>query len=231
MPISPSVGLFTSTATPEPIAAPRPPEPPAATPAATPPVLSSNEAQSPSWIIPELPSAYAEIALKIEALRKDAQKYEGIAGVLWQVGKPLAVGVREIFSELKFESTLTERGEAWGVRVNLGGDRQLIVQVAGSPEAIDRKSPAITELLRMLQDDVNDRDRLVLALNAWCDVPLDARKKDLITPEALKLAQRVGANVVATSTLFGLWKYALTDLEAARQSVMRLYSHEGGFFK
>ena len=184
-----------------------------------------------AWVIAELPPAYQEIAVKIAALRKDAQKYEEIAGVLWQVGRPLAVGVRNVFTALQYEATLVEHETGHGVRVQLGGERRMVVEVAGSTEAIDRKSPAITELLRILQNEVGDRDRLVLALNSWCELPLEARKNELITPDALKLAQRVGANVVATSTLFGLWKYSLTDPEAARQSVMKLYSHDGGLFK
>jgi hypothetical protein len=208
------------------------------TPAQQPTVAPARPAETPAntgdlraWVMAEMPTAYTSIAEKIEALRKDGKKYEEIASVLWQVGKPLAVGVRDIFSALQFDATLTEHDTGQSVKVQLGGDRCLVVEVAGSPEAVDRKSPAITELLRILQNDVSDRDRLVLALNAWCELPLDQRKQDLITPDALKLAQRVGANIVATSTLFGIWKYSLTDLEAARQSVMKLYSHDGGFFK
>jgi hypothetical protein len=201
---------------------------------ATPPAASTaapSDGNPPSWIISELPPAHAEIALKIEALRRDAQKYEGVAGVLWQVGQPLAEGIRDIFQELKFETTLTRREGGHNIRVDLGSDRRLIVEVAGAAEAIERKAPAITELLRLLQEEAGDKDRLVLAVNAWCNLPLDARKSDLITPDALKLAQRVGAAVVASSTLYGIWKYSLTDLDAARQSIMRLYSHDGGIFK
>ena len=206
-----------------------PQEPTVAPPA---PAETPVEKQDPrAWITAELPPAYAEIAGKIAALREEAQKYEEIAGVLWQVGRPLAVGVRDIFTALKYDATLTERESGYNVRVDLGSERRLVVEVAGSPEAIDRKSPAITELLRLLQTDLGDQDRLVLAVNAWCEVPLDARKKDLVTPDAVKLVQRVAANIVATSTLFGIWRYSLTNLEAARQSVTKLYSHDGGIFK
>lgn len=183
------------------------------------------------WIKAELPPAYAEIADKIEALRKDAQMYEEIAGVLWQVGKPLASGVRDIFVALKFDATVVEHELGQNVRVQLGGDKRLIVEVAGSKETIDRKCPAFTELLRLLQNEATDQDRLVLALNAWCELPPDARKSELITADALKLAQRVGANVIPTTTLFGIWRFSLTNLEGARQTVMKLYGHDGGFFK
>jgi hypothetical protein len=184
-----------------------------------------------AWIIGELPPAYAEIAGKIAALRQEAQKYENVAGVLWQVGQPLAVGVRDIFTALQYDAALTEHEAGYNVRVDLGAGRHLVIEVVGSAEAIDRKSPAITELLRTLQNEVRDQDRLVLAANAWCELPLDARKQDPVTPEAVKLLQRVGANIVATSTLFGIWKYSLTNLDAARGSVMKLYSHDGGFFR
>ena len=244
------MGFFTSSAPPEPIVAqpaaaekisekladaPLRLDPPADVPAAKaadkPSDTPANNKDPRAWITAELPPAYAEIAGKIEALREEARKYEEVAGTLWQVGRPLAVGVRDIFTALKFDATLNERETGYSIRVDLGSERRLIVEVTGSPEAIDRQSPAITELLRVLQSDVADHDRLVLAVNAWCELPLDARKKDLVSPEAVKLMQRVGANIVATSTLFGIWRYSLTNLEAARQSVMKLYSHDGGFFK
>jgi hypothetical protein len=224
------VGFLTSFASPEPAAAAPAPAPVPA-PAAAPAEKPSEHLDPRAWVTAELPPAYAEIAGRIEALREEARKYEEIAGVLWQVGRPLAVGVRDIFSALKFDATLIERESGYSVRVDLDAGRRLIVEVTGSPEAIDRKSPAITELLRLLQSDVSDQDRLVLAVNAWCDLPLDARKKDLVTADAVKLIQRVAANIVATSTLFGIWRYSLTNLDAARQSVMKLYSHDGGFFK
>ena len=217
---TPPVGFLKSFAPPEPTVAP---------PAA--PEIPAENTDPRAWVTAELPPAYAEIAGKIAALREEAQKYEEIAGVLWQVGRPLAVGVRDIFSALKYDATLAERESGYNVRVDLGGERRLIVEVAGSEEAIDRKSPAITELLRLLQNDLGDHDRLVLAVNSWCALPLEARKKDLVTPDAVKLVQRVAANIVATSTLFGIWRYSLTNLDAARQSVMKLYSHDGGFFK
>ena len=214
------MGFLTSFASPEPAVAP---------PA---PVETPAENKDPrAWVTAELPPAYAEIAGKIAALREEAQKYEEIAGVLWQVGQPLAVGVRDIFAALKYDASLTERESGYNVRVDLGAERHLVVEVAGSVGVIDRKSPTITELLRLLQNDLSDQDRLVLAVNAWCELPLEARKKDLVTADAVKLVQRVGANIVATSTLFGIWRYSLTNLEAARQSVMKLYSHDGGFFK
>lgn len=186
---------------------------------------------TPDWVIPELPQAYGEIATKMAALRDEAQKYEKMAAVLWQTGRPLADGVAAIFSHLQYEVAPSDDASSYRMRVNLGGDRFLIVQVAGASEAIDRKSPAITELLRVLQEEASEKDRLVLALNSWRDLPVDARKKEHITPEALKLIQRVGANVVTTATLFGIWKYSLTNVEAARKSVMNLYSLDGGFFK
>jgi hypothetical protein len=142
----------------------------------------------------------------------------------------LAAAVCEIFSRLKFEAALEDHDAGPIVRVNLGENRRLIVQVAGSSESIDRKSPVITAMLHLLQNEVGDRDRVVLALNSWCAVPLEARK-DIATIDTVKLAQRVGANIVATSTLFGIWKYSFTDLDAARQSVIKLYAHDGGYFK
>jgi hypothetical protein len=206
-----------------------PHEPAAGDPAPAP--TTANNSDPRAWVLAELPPAYQEIAGKIAALRQQAQKYEEISGVLWQVGKPLALGIRDLFSVLQYEATLTEHPTGYNVRVNLGAERRLVMEVVGSPEAIDRQSPALTELLRILQTEVGDHDRLVLAINSWCELPLEARKKDLISAEALKLATRVRANVVPTSTLFGIWKHFLTDPDAARQTIMKLYTQDGGFFR
>jgi hypothetical protein len=67
--------------------------------------------------------------------------------------------------------------------------------------------------------------------NAHCDTPLGARKDEPITPEALKLIRGLGANVVASSTLFGIWRYSFKDAAGARKSLMNLHTQEGGIFR
>jgi len=45
------------------------------------------------------------------------------------------------------------------------------------------------------------------------------------------LIQGLGANFVATSTLFGIWRYSLKDLAGARKSVVNLHTQDGGLFR
>ena len=107
---------------------------------------------------------------------------------------------------------------------------------AGAGPVLDFVDATIAALNRALAAVPPERVRLHVCWGNYegphtCDVPLEARKKDLVSPDAVKLMQRVGANIVATSTLFGIWRYSLSNLDAARQSVTKLYSHDGGFFK
>jgi hypothetical protein len=186
----------------------------------------------PAWVTPELPPAYRELAERMAGLRAEARAYEDIAQMLWRTGEPLTTAVRELFTALRFDAVLDAHGSGHELVVRLDGQRRLLVAVGGSPDAIDRQSPVIKELLRLLQDEAtSDQDRLVLAINAWCELPLEARRGDPITPDALRVVQRLGANVIATTTLFGVWKYSLVDLDTARKSIMRLHGQDGGVFK
>ena len=198
-------------------------------PAAFQPEAAAGAGQ-PAWVTPELPPAYADLASRIAALREDARKFEDIAGVLWQTGPALALSVCRLFSALGFQAERTAADANYDVRVQLDGDRRLLVEVTGGTEAVPKKSPSITRLLRALQDDVWEHDRLVVAVNAFCDRPLDARE-DPVSTDALRLFQRLGANVVTTATLFGIWKYSLVDLDAARKSITRLHGQDGGVFR
>src|SRR5687768_3669301 len=76
-----------------------PPAPAHATPppAAEPAAAIAYQGQPP-WVTSELPPQYAELANKIAAIQAEARKYEDIAGVVWQTGKPLVVAVRNLFT-------------------------------------------------------------------------------------------------------------------------------------
>jgi predicted flap endonuclease-1-like 5' DNA nuclease len=95
-----------------------------------------------------------------------------------------------------------------------------------------RSGAALTlAVLRTLQDEAGEHDRVVVASNAYCETPLAQRREEPVTPDALKLIRGLGANVVATSTLFGIWRYSIKDLAAAKKSVINLYTQEGGIFR
>jgi hypothetical protein len=115
--------------------------------------------------------------------------------------------------------------------VHLDGNRRLLVQVVGSPEGMARKSPHIGQVLQTLQGDAGEQDRVVVVVNAHCETPVAERRQEPVSPDALRLLQGLGANVIPTPALFGIWRYSLQDLQGARASIMRLHGQDGGIFR
>jgi hypothetical protein len=185
----------------------------------------------PEWVVEELPPAYAEIARQIQALREEAVTYEGVAGVLWQTGSALTSAVAQLFTALQFETQAVDSGSNFDLTVNLESERRLLVVVVGGGEGIDRRSPHLAQILRALQEDAGERDRVVLAANLFADTPVTSRPPDPVTVDAMRLIQGLGANFVPTSTLFGIWKRSLQDRAQARKSVLNLYAMDGGIFR
>lgn len=224
----PLPGVKVSETPPTP-ASPAPPTP--APPAASAEPVSPQVGYQgqPPWVTSELPPQYAELANKIAAIQAEARKYEDIAGVVWQTGKPLIVAVRNLFTAMQFETEIKE-GACYDVAVQVESGKRLLLVVVGSREGIQRKSPYIGQIVRALQEDAGATDRVVLAANAFCETPVTSRQ-DPVAPDALRIIQGVGANFVATPTLLGLWKYSLTDLASAKKSVLRLHAQDGGIYR
>jgi len=185
----------------------------------------------PAWITAELPEQYAELARQMAALKEQARAYEGVAGVLWQRGSALTSAVRDLFVALGFEAELAEYGAHCDMRVNLGNSRRLLVEVISENQTVDRRSPHISRILKVLQEDAGERDRVVLAANIFPDLAPPARRGDAVAPDALRLIQGLGANLVPTSALFGIWKQSLQDPQQARTSIMNLYAMDGGIYR
>ncbi len=185
----------------------------------------------PAWVVNELPPQYAEVANQIAALQQEADKYELVAAVLWRSGPPLVRAVRDLFTSLQFETEVMDAGSSYDLRVHLDGGRRMLVEVVGSTDIVNRKSPIMSQILRALQEDVAEQDRVIVAANAQCDTPLAGRRQEPATSDALRLIQGFGANFVATATLFGIWRYSLKDMAAARKSVTNLHTLDGGIFR
>jgi hypothetical protein len=196
------------------------------------PELETNGSKGqPAWVTGELPSQYAVLANQIAALQNNARQYEQVAAVLWQTGTPLTLAVRDLFAALAFETDLMDGQASYDVRVHLEDGRRLLVGVVGAPEGLTRKSPEIARVLRALQEDAGEQDRVVVAVNAYCATPLASRRDDPVTPDALRLIQGLGANLVATPTLFGLWKYSIQDMSGSKKNVLKLHKMDGGIFR
>jgi hypothetical protein len=187
--------------------------------------------EQPEWLAQELPEQYAEIAQKIATLREEARTYERVAAVLWHTGSSLTSAVRDLFTAIGFEAELSEYGTNYDVRVSLGNGRRMLIDVVSEQQSLDRKSPHIARILKVLQEDAGEKDRVVLAANIHPHVPPAARRGEPVSVDAMRLIQGLGANFVPTSALFGLWKASLADGDHAKNCVLRLYSMDGGIFR
>jgi hypothetical protein len=192
--------------------------------------MRGNNGQ-PAWITPELPPQYGELARQIADLQKEARKFEDIAAVVWQTGRPLTQAVRDLFAALQFDAKVMDGESTSDVRVDLDSGKRLLVQVAGGGTSIQRKSPQIARILQALQDDAGEKDRVILAANVFSELPLPQRREEPVAVDALRIIQGLGANFITTGTLFGLWRYSLTDLEGARKSIFKLHAQDGGIFR
>jgi hypothetical protein len=158
-------------------------------------------------------------------------KYEGVAGALWQRGPALVAAVRELFAALQYGTETAPESANYHIRVDLEEGRHLLVEVVDGDAPLDRRSPQIAKILRTLQEDAGERDRVILASNLFSDLPLTNRPEEHVAPDAMRLIQGLRANIVPTSTLFGIWKSSLEDLAEARKRVMTIYTMDGGIFR
>jgi hypothetical protein len=185
----------------------------------------------PDWVAAEMPPRYIEIAGRLAVLKQEAREFERVGEVLWQTGSALTRGIRDLFTALQFETEMTGHGTNYDLSVRMDSGRRLLVEVVGGTGAITKKSPQIAQALRAIQEDAGEKDRVVLVGNAFCEKPPAARKEDPVAPDALRLIQGLGANFVATATLFGIWRYSLQNLQEARKSIMNLHDLDGGVFR
>jgi hypothetical protein len=198
---------------------------------ATMPEVRPGPGEQPAWIAAELPPEYGEIARKIDALRQEARYYERLADILWCEGEPLKEAVRAVFDALEFKSVLPDASATYDLAIELEPQKRLLVQVVAGVSPFDKRSPEIVRALRVIQEEAGAGDRVVFVANIPCDKPTAMRQEVPATPDALRLIQGLGANLIATSTLFGLWRYSLQDRAAARKSIHLLHALDGGIFR
>lgn len=202
-----------------------------AAPSPAPSVATTVPFGQPAWVADELPPKYAELANRIAAIQQEAHQFEKVAAVLWQTGAPLKTAVHDVFVAMGFEAELQPPGASHDVTVPLEGGARLLVEVVADTQGLTRKSPEIAQVLRALQEDAKDRDRVVLVSNAHPDVPRSSRRDEPVAPDALRLIQGMGANLVSSSVLYGLWRYSLDDPKGARESILKLHAQDGGLFR
>lgn len=184
-------------------------------------------AETPDWVVAEMPPGYQTRMAEIQRLSEDLHAMDEIARVLWQTGEPLKHAVRALVATLKCEVE-SAPGADGPIAVKLDTTRRLLLHVAGPSGAIQKTSEDLANAFQILQF-ADDRDRVVLVANADAGARLSDRP-DPVMPDALKVVQRMGLNVLETSTLFRLWRLSMENQGKARTLLERLHAQDGGPF-
>jgi hypothetical protein len=160
----------------------------------------------------------------------DLEQMGKFGRLLYAVGPDLAEAVRDAFAAMKFETEILQGPALPAVAVRLDGRRRLLLVSSGGAQTLQRKSPELTEVFRLLQDVADDVDRVALVTNVDPESPPSARTAAL-APDALALLVRMGAVHLTGPTLFNLWKVSLQAMDKAREHVQRLHEGEPGTFE
>ena len=183
----------------------------------------------PEWVVAEMPAGYQTRLSEIQRLMADLQEMGRFARLLWDVGPPLGDAARDAFTALKFDAQLQNTSPS-GVVVRLEGKRRLLLIPSATTDAIQKKSPELTQVFGTLQEMADEFDRVVLVTNVSPE-KRPAERPPALTPDALAFLVRMGASHLTGATLFALWKLSLHEMERARAQVERLHAHEGGTFE
>jgi hypothetical protein len=182
----------------------------------------------PDWLAAEMPPGYNTRLQEIQRLSEELRAMGRFGQLLWTVGDELTEAVRDAFAAMKFETG--PGGQASALTVALEGHRRLLVLVSSSQDTIQKKSPELGQIFQLHQDAVGESDRIVLVVNCHAATRPTERPAAL-DPEAMKLLQRLGANLLPAPSLFALWTLSLQDRDRARGYVDRLHQQDGGVFE
>ena len=184
---------------------------------------------APDWVVAEMPPGYQNRVAEIRRLSEELQEMSRFAKLLWAIGPELRASVRDVFTALKMEATLMDAPSDLALAVKLEGKRHLLLLVSAAEGTIDKKSAEIAQVFKMLHEVAGEHDRVVLVTNGdRMHQPAD--RAESLTPEALKMLQRLGANCITAPTLFKMWSLAGQDVDRARKYVERLHEQDGGAF-
>ena len=182
----------------------------------------------PDWVVAEMPPGYQNRLREIQMLMADLEVMGRFGRLLTATGGPLVESVRAVFASLSFETSALEGGGAT-IAVVLPGRGWLLVHVSEEDAVVQKKSPEIAHVFKLLHEVADDRDHVVLLTNTEPMTP-PAGRGQAVTAEASAFLARLGVSHVTAPTLFALWKLSLQEAERAREQVPRLHGHEGGTF-
>jgi len=181
----------------------------------------------PDWLPAEMPPGYRNRLEEIQRLTRDLDEMGRFGRLLYAVGPELADAVRETFEAFGFVASISAADAP--VVAKLDGGRRLLVHVSDSESPIQRRGADLAAVFRMLHETAEGSDRVVLVANTDPGVkPSD--RQDGMEAEAAAFLKRLGANFVASRTLFSLWSMSLNDRNRARTFVENLHAQDGGVF-
>ena len=186
------------------------------------------EGSAPAWLVAQMPAGYRNRYEEIQRLSSEIQGMDRLGRLLWETGTALQESVQEAFSALKTDPEWSEDGAFMAVK--LDGSRRLLIHVAASDGPLEKKSEAVGNAFRALQEFAGKDDRAVLLTTGERDLPPKERG-ETVTPEAHDLLKRMGVNVLPATTLFNMWMLSLTELNEARTYLDLLHAQDGGAFK
>jgi hypothetical protein len=174
-----------------------------------------------------MPSGYQTRLLEVQRLSADLHAMDRIGRVLWETGEPLRDAVGELFRALKCEVDAAPGG-AGPVTVTLEESRRLLLLVSGAAGPVQKTNEELAQAFQVVQFAAPN-DRVVFVANNDPATP-PAGRPDPCAPDALRVFQRMGVDVVTTATLFGVWRLSLDDRPKARKVIDRLHAQDGGLF-
>jgi hypothetical protein len=181
---------------------------------------------APDWLVAEMPPGYQTRFTEIQRLSAEMHAMDRFARLLWETGPALREAVVEAFGALKYDIE-SPPADAALLIVRLDARRRLLVHVAEGDGLIEKKSPELAHVFRLVHEIGGDDDRAVLVTSGDPALPPKARGAD-VSPEALKLLGRLGVNVMPAATLFSVWSLAQMDAPHARTYVDKFHAMDGG---
>jgi hypothetical protein len=177
----------------------------------------------PEWIVAQMPPGYQTRYAEIQRLSAELSGMDRMGRLLWESGPALRETVREAFTSMKFEVDDTA---APSLAMKIDGKRRLLVYVAESGETLEKRSPELAGVFKVVHEVAGSDDRVVFAVNPNGLLP-PASRPDPMTTDASTLLTRMGVNIMPTAALFSAWTLSLTDAPRARGWVERLHEQDG----
>jgi hypothetical protein len=183
-------------------------------------------APTPDWLVAEMPPGYQTRFAEIQRLSAEMHAMDRMARLLWESGPALHEAVGDAFDAMKYEVESPAADPSLLI-IKLEHKRRLLVHVAETDAVIEKKSPELALVFRLVHELAADEDRTVLVTSGDRTVPPKARGA-AVTPEAEKLLARLGVNVMPASTLFGVWSLAQQEPARARAYLDKFHAMDGG---